>query len=75
MQAAVENRDNILFATRPITHSMSALLGMPFDMARELYSRSVRAGIVKNSQIASARFSRALCASEKLTLGPWARGR
>ena len=75
MQAAAQNRDSISLATRAITPHTSALLGIPFDLARELYARAVRAGIIQNSQIASARFSRALCASEKLTLGPWARGR
>ena len=75
MQAAAENLNCISLATRAITPSMSALLGMPFDLARELYARAVRAGFIQNSQIASARFSRNLCASEKLTMGPWARGR
>ena len=75
MHAAAENRDSFSLAAKAITPSMSVLLGMPFDLARELYARAVRAGIIQNSQIASARFSRALCASEKLTLGPWARRR
>jgi hypothetical protein len=75
MQAATENRASFSLAMKAITPSMSALLGLPFDLAREMYARAVRAGILQNSQIASARFSRALCASEKLTLGPWARGR
>lgn len=75
MQAATENRASFSLATVAITPSMSALLGLPFDLAREIYSRAVRAGIIQNSQISSARFSRALCASEKLTLGPWARRR
>jgi hypothetical protein len=75
MQAAAENRASFSLATGTLTPSMSALLGLPFDVAREMYSRAVRAGIIQNSQIASARFSRALGATEKLTLGPWARGR
>jgi hypothetical protein len=75
MQAATENRVSFSLAKGAIAPSMSALLGLPFDLAREMYSRAVRAGIIQNSQIASARFSRALRASEKLTLGPWARGR
>jgi hypothetical protein len=75
MQAATANRASFSLATGAIAPSMSARLGLPFDLAREIYSRAVRAGILQNSQIASARFSRALCASEKLTLGPWARGR
>jgi hypothetical protein len=75
MQAATENRESIGLATRAVTPSMSALLGLPFDLAREMYSGAVRAGIIRNSPIASARFSRALCASEKLTLGLWARRR
>ena len=75
MQAAAENRDGFSLATKAFTPSMRALLSLPFDLAREMYSRAARAGIIQNSQIASARFSRALCASEKLTLGPWARVR
>lgn len=75
MQAVAKKSASFSLATGAIAPSMSALLGLPFDLAREMYSRAVRAGIIQNSQIASARFSRALCASEKLTLGPWARGR
>jgi hypothetical protein len=39
MQAAAENLDSISLATRAITPFMSALLGIPFDLARELYAR------------------------------------
>ena len=48
-------------------------LALPFDMAREQYAKSVRAGLVERSLIASARFERALSALELLTLGFLAR--
>lgn len=49
------------------------LFSLPFDMAREQYSKAVRAGLMEKSLIASARFERALSALEVCTLGPWAR--
>jgi hypothetical protein len=48
--------------------------GFPFDVAREAYAKAVRAGFVKDSMLAGARFARDLGMLEKLTLGPWARG-
>jgi hypothetical protein len=51
----------------------SAVLTLPFDIAREMYAKSVRTGLIKDSLIACARYSRDLNATEKLTLGPWAR--
>jgi hypothetical protein len=51
----------------------SEVLALPFDMAREQYAKSVRAGLVERSMIASARFERALSALELYTLGFMAR--
>ena len=51
----------------------SDYLALPFDIAREQYAKSVRAGLVERSLIASARFERTLSALEQLTLGFMAR--
>jgi hypothetical protein len=51
----------------------SDCLALPFDMAREQYAKSVRAGLIERSLIASARFERTLNALEQLTLGFMAR--
>ena len=61
---------------RPLTaaaQTTSAVLTLPFDIAREMYAKSVRTGLIKDSLIACARYSRDLSATEKLALGPWAR--
>jgi hypothetical protein len=51
----------------------SDYLALPFDMAREQYAKSVRAGLVERSLLASARFERTLSALEQMTLGFMAR--
>jgi hypothetical protein len=51
----------------------SDCLALPFDVAREQYAKSVRAGLVERSLIASARFERTLSAMEGLALGVMAR--
>jgi hypothetical protein len=51
----------------------TSVLVLPFDIARELYSKAVQVGVLQNSMLASRDFSRALGALEKSTLGPWAR--
>lgn len=51
----------------------SSVLALPFDVAREVYSKAVQVGILQNSMLASRDFSIALNALEKTTLGPWAR--
>jgi hypothetical protein len=51
----------------------TSVLVLPFDIAREMYSKAVQAGVLQNSMLASRDFSRALGALEKSTLGPWAR--
>ena len=48
-------------------------LALPFDMAREQYAKSVRAGLVERSMIASARVEHTISAMEQLTLGCMAR--
>ena len=51
----------------------TSVLVLPFDIAREMYSKAVQAGVLQNSMLASRDFSLALSALEKTTLGPWAR--
>ncbi len=51
----------------------SDYMALPFDMAREQYAKSVRAGLVERSLIASARFEQVLSAMESLMLGSLAR--
>lgn len=51
----------------------SLMLAWPFDIARILYAMAVRVGLLKDSMLASARFSRDISALEKMSLGPWAR--
>jgi hypothetical protein len=51
----------------------SDFLALPFDMAREQYAKSVRAGLVERSLIASARVEHAISALEQFTLGCLAR--
>jgi hypothetical protein len=48
-------------------------LALPFDMAREQYAKSVRAGLLERSLIASARVEHAISAMEQLSLGCMAR--
>jgi len=56
-----------------LSKTISLVLGRPFDVARAQYAIGVRAGLFKDSMLASARFSRDIGALENLTLGPWAR--
>lgn len=51
------------------------VLALPFDLARELYAKSVRAGLLERSLIASARFEQTISALEWFTLGFLARRR
>lgn len=60
-------------AMTELSRVSSEFLALPFDMAREQYAKSVRAGFVERSLIASARFERALSALEVLSLGCMAR--
>ncbi len=54
---------------------MQSVLCVPFDLARENYSRAVNAGLIERSMLASAKFGRSLAHLEAITLGPFARGR
>jgi hypothetical protein len=51
----------------------SALLALPFDIAREQYAQAVKSGLIEKSLLKSAKFGRDLKALEQLTLGPLAR--
>ncbi len=53
--------------------SAAAVLAFPFDIAREGYTKAVKTGLIPDSLIECARYSRDLSASEKMALGPWAR--
>jgi hypothetical protein len=59
--------------TAALGKTISLVLGQPFDIARAQYAIGVRAGLFKDSMLASARFSRDINVLETLTLGPWAR--
>jgi hypothetical protein len=50
-----------------------AWLALPFEMAREQYSKVVQSGALPNSMLAAQRFTMGLDALEKMTLGPFAR--
>ena len=73
MSAAMFASDAMASSLREMTRVSSDCLALPFDMAREQYAKSVRAGLVERSLIASARFERTLSALEGLTLGVMAR--
>jgi hypothetical protein len=49
------------------------LLRLPFDTARAQYARSVQAGLVERSMLASRDFEGLLGAMEAMALGPLAR--
>jgi len=51
----------------------NSLRGLPFDVARESYAKSVQAGLIEESMLGGARFERNLASLEGLSLGPWAR--
>ena len=51
----------------------SLMLAWPFDIAHIMYAMAVRIGLLKDSMLTSARFSRDISALEKMSLGPWAR--
>ena len=67
------NSKNTLEMNEPLSKATPPMFGLPFDIARIMYTLTVRTGLVKDSMLASARFSRDLSALENLTLGPWAR--
>ena len=73
MAAVLTCADGLPKAVRNMTRLSSDVLALPFDVAREQYAKSVRAGLVERSMIASARFERWLSAMELFTLGAMAR--
>ena len=73
MAAALDYTGGLPVAMAEMARVGSEVLALPFDMAREQYAKSVRAGLVERSMIASARFERALSAMELFTLGVMAR--
>lgn len=60
-------------AAQAAGRSFNDALGLPFDVAREEYSKAVRAGLAPRSMLASRDFSRAIDALERMSLGPFAR--
>ncbi len=73
MSAAVRSPDGVAPALAEMARLGSDYLALPFDVAREQYAKSVRAGLVERSLIASARFEHVLSAMESLMLGCLAR--
>ena len=73
MATVMDSPNDMTPALAEMARVGSDYLALPFDMAREQYAKSVRAGLVERSLIASARFERALSAMEHLTLGLMAR--
>ena len=73
MAARFECTDSVPRTLGTLVRLNSDVLALPFDMAREQYAKSVRAGLVERSLLASARFERTLRAWETLTLGAMAR--
>jgi hypothetical protein len=69
----MHSNDAVVSSLQEMARVGSDYLALPFDMAREQYAKSVRAGLVERSLIASARFERTLSALEGLTLGVMAR--
>jgi hypothetical protein len=51
----------------------SDFLALPLDIAREQYTKAVKAGLIERSLLKSAKFGQTLNALEKLMLGPMAR--
>lgn len=73
MAALLEHAAALPAVAGNLTRVGSDFLALPFDVAREQYAKSVRAGLVERSLIASARFERTLSALEQMTLGCMAR--
>jgi hypothetical protein len=73
MAAGFEQVADMPAAMAEMARVGSDVLALPFDVAREQYAQSVRAGLVERSMIASARFEHAISALERLTLGFMAR--
>ncbi len=68
-----QDRDAMALSQARMARVGREFLALPFDMAREQYAKSVRAGLVERSMIASARVEHTISAMEQLTLGCMAR--
>jgi hypothetical protein len=73
MTPVIESAAAVPAVLKSMTRLGSDMLALPFDVAREQYAKSVRAGLVERSLIASARFEHTISALERLTLGCMAR--
>jgi hypothetical protein len=73
MSAVLDYTTSVPEAMAEMARVGTEVLALPFDMAREQYAKSVRAGLVERSMIASARFEHAISALEQFTLGHLAR--
>ena len=73
MTSVFDNAAAVPAVLKSMTRLGSEVLALPFDVAREQYAKSVRAGLVERSLIASARFEHTISALERLTLGYMAR--
>jgi len=73
MSAALEQAAVLPVFAGNMARVGSDFLALPFDVAREQYAKSVRAGLVERSLLASAQFERTLSALEQMTLGCMAR--
>ena len=57
----------------PFTHLPQRAMALPFDVAREIYAKTVQVGLLQSSMLTSRNVANAIDAAEKATLGPWAR--
>jgi hypothetical protein len=73
MSAALDYTAGLPTTLSAMTRVGSEWMALPFDMAREQYAKSVRAGLVERSMIASAKFEHMVSALERFTLGGMAR--
>jgi hypothetical protein len=73
MAAALDCAGTVPKTLAELTRVGSAVLALPFDMAREQYANSVRGGMLERSMTASARFEHWVSALERFTLGAMAR--
>ena len=73
MNSTPHEPSSLTLAAEHMARTTRATLVLPFDVAREMYARAVKSGLVRDSMIACARYARDLNANERLALGPWAR--
>jgi hypothetical protein len=73
MSADLDHSHGVPAVMAALARVGSDVMALPFDMAREQYAKSVRAGLVERSMIASAKFEHMVSALERFTLGGMAR--